>query len=234
MNNHVDEFIEEYKKLEEAVRRVYHVDEQTSVVSVLKQQRKFANLKSDIQSCANLRNFYQHNSKMNNQFIAEVSMDAIEFVKYLTAQVNNREKCRDRCIMFKDIYWRSLNDSIKDTMKTMQNKLYTHIPILEDRKVVGIFDENSLFSFLAATNDDIFEFDDNLTFADMKEHIKLDGREMEEFKFFGINRYTDDAVEEFNKCLKRGMRLGLLLLTPSGKQTEDLQGIITPWDIIVH
>jgi predicted transcriptional regulator len=94
-----------------------------------------------------------------------------------------------------------LNDSVKETMRVMQEKLYTHIPILENNKVVGIFDENSLFSFLATNNEDIFEFDDKLTFGDMKEHIKLDNREMEEFKFFPINKYTDDAVEEFNKCL---------------------------------
>ena len=189
---------------------------------------------NDIQSLANLRNFYQHNSKLNNQFIADVSMDAIEFVKYLTAQVNNREKCKDRCVMFKDIYWKSLNDSVKDTMRVMQEKLYTHIPILENNKVVGVFDENSLFSFLAENDEDIFEFDDKLVFSDLKDYIKLDNREMEEFLFFPINKYTDDAIEEFDKRAKQGKRLGLVLLTASGKSTDDLQGIITPWDVIGH
>ena len=234
MNDHIDEFIEEYKKLEEAVRRVYKVDESTSVVTVLKQQKKFDAYKSNIQSCANLRNFYQHNSKINNKFIADVSVDAVEFVKNLTAQVNNRERCRDCCVMFKYIYWRSPSDSVKETMKVMQNKLYTHIPILENNKVVGVFDENSLFSFLAANNEEIFEFDDKLTFNDMKEFIKIYDREMEEFRFFGINRYLDEAVEEFEDCLKRGKRLGLMLFTASGKEHEDLQGLITPWDLIGH
>ena len=234
MNNNVEEFIEEYKKLEEAVRRVYHVEQSESAISVLKSQRKFDKYKSDIQSCANLRNFYQHNSKINNQYIIDVSMNAVEFIRFLTGLVNNREKCRDRCIKFKDIYWRAPNDSVKETMRVMQAKLYTHIPILENNKVVGIFDENSLFTFLATNGEDIFEFDDTLTFNDMKEYIKLYDREMEEFKFFGINKYLDEAIEEFEKCLNKGMRLGLMLFTASGKETDDLQGLITPWDLIGH
>lgn len=230
--NNIELFIEEYKKLEEAVRRVYHVGLDTSIVTVLKQQKKFDKYKTNIQSCADLRNFYQHNSKIKNQFIADVSVDAIDFLKLLTTLVNNRGKCKDRCVLFPRVYWRSLNDSVKETMSVMNKKLYTHIPILKDNKVIGVFDENSLFSFLASNNDGIFEFDEKLTFEDMKEFIKLDDREMEEFVFFGMTRYIDDAVKEFKRISEQGRRLGLLLLTATGKPTEDLQGIITPWDII--
>ncbi len=230
MSNSIEEYIEEYKKLEEAVRRVHGLKNNDSVVSVLK--KRFPHDSSIIQSCADLRNFYSHDGKMNNRFIADVSTDAVTYVRDLTVAVNNRQKCGERCIKFKDIFWKSLNDNVRDTMTIMQKKLYTHVPILDGRKVIGVFDENSLFSFLAAQEDGICIFDDKLSFADLKEHIKLDNREMEEFSFFPINKFTDEAAEEFNNAQQRGKRIGLMLLTASGKPTDDLQGIITPWDII--
>lgn len=230
MSNSIEQYIEEYKRLEEAVRRVHGLDNSESVVNVLK--KRFPQDRSIIQSCADLRNFYAHDAKLNNRFIAEISADAVDYIRGLTVAVNNRQKCKDRCIMYNKIYWRSLNDNVRETMKTMQEKLYTHIPILENKKVVGVFDENSLFTFLATQEDDLCIFDQKLTFADLKEHIKLEDREMEEFSFFPINRYTDEAAEVFNYAQQRGKRIGLMLLTASGKSTDDLQGIITPWDII--
>lgn len=230
MSNSIEQYIEEYKKLEEAVRRVHGVENHDSIVTVLK--KRFPNDSTVIQSCAELRNFYAHNAKLNKRFIADVSDEAIQYVERLTRNVNNRQKCGERCIKFKDIFWKSLNDNVRDTMTTMQKKLYTHVPILDGRKVIGVFDENSLFSFLAAQDDGICIFDDKLSFADLKEHIKLDNREMEEFSFFPINKFTDEAAEEFNNAQHRGKRIGLMLLTASGKPTDNLQGIITPWDII--
>ena len=230
MSNSIDQYIEEYKKLEEAVRRVHGVDNHDSIVTVLK--KRFPNDATVIQSCAELRNFYSHNAKLNKRFIADVSDEAIQYVERLTKSVNNRQKCGERCIKFKDIFWKSLDDNVRDTMTIMQKKLYTHVPILENGKVIGVFDENSLFSYLAAQEDGICIFDDKLSFSDLKDHIDLNNREMEEFCFFPINRFTDQAAEEFNNAQKRGKRIGLMLLTASGKSTDDLQGIITPWDII--
>lgn len=227
----VELFIEEYKKLEEAVRRVHGVGKNTSIVSVLKEDSRYSRFKDNIQSCADLRNFYQHDSKLNNRYLADVSDDAIRFVRQLTEYVNNRERCKNSCVNIKNVYWRTMNDSVKLTMQTMRDKLYTHVPILENGRVVGVFDENSLFSFISSSEDDIFEFDNNLSFNDLREYIQLDNREMEEFKFFGMNRYLDDAAEEFNKSIKQSKRLGLLLLTVNGKPSEELLGILTPWDL---
>ena len=230
--NNVELFIEEYKKLEEAVRRVYDVDKQTSIVSVLKLQKRFEKYKNDIQSCADLRNFYQHDSKIKNRYVSDVSDEAIEFIRSLTLIVNDRKKCKDRCIPFKNVYWRTLNDSVKDTMRVMNTKMYTHVPILDGGKVIGVFDENSLFSFISSDTDGIFEFDDSLRFSDLISFINLNDREMEEFKFLKITSWLDDAVSEFNKSFENGKRLGLLMLTASGKPNEELQGILTPWDVI--
>ena len=52
--NRAEEFIEEYKKLEESVRRVYRLAREQSVIGELKKQRGFEDMKAEIQSCADL------------------------------------------------------------------------------------------------------------------------------------------------------------------------------------
>ena len=59
----------------------------------------YENLKAEIQSCADLRNFLQHNARLGEDFAAEPTEAAIAFVKELTAMVNNRPRCRDICVI---------------------------------------------------------------------------------------------------------------------------------------
>lgn len=227
-----DEFIEAYKILEANVRFAYHLKDEESIVTALKKQMGFAKHIDKIQSCANLRNYYQHTAKVNNVFAAEPMDEAIQFLHVLSEMVRKRPKCKDVCIKLNEIYWRAPSDNVRDAMRVMKKNMYTCVPILVDGIVTGIFDENSLFSYISENLDDIFEVGENCTFQDIAEHLSLEGREMEEFEFVSMNRYVDDVTALFEKRFNCGKRLGLILLTNTGKSTEPLQGIITPWDII--
>lgn len=230
--SNVDLFIEEYKKLEEAVRRVYNLRYDQSVVHELKTQRKFQKYKDKIQSCADLRNFYQHDSKINNEFVVDVSDEAIEFVRMLTNQVNSRVICREICTPFQNIIWRTIDDAVKPIVKLMDEKSIANVPILQDGRVVGVFDRRSLFSYVACDDDDAVELGGKLTFRDLKEFISLDTRNMEDIAFCGIDQSVDDVIEMFEDKMHQGKRLGLVLLTLTGKQSEKLLGLLTPSDIL--
>lgn len=230
--SNVDIFIEEYKKLEESVRRVYNLRYDQSIVHELKVQRQFQKYKEKIQSCADLRNFYQHDSKINNEFVVDVSDEAISFLKMLTDLVNNRRTCRDICTPYQDIIWRTIDDTVKDTVKLMDEKSIANVPILQDGRVIGVFDRRSLFSYVANNDDDTVELDNKLTFKDLNAYISIDTRNMEDIVFCSINKSVDDVVEVFESKMNQGKRLGLVLLTLTGKQNEKLLGLLAPCDII--
>lgn len=112
----------------------------------------------------------------------------------------------------------------------MREHLYTHIPILENGTVIGVFDENSIFCYLA--DEEIVEISNELTFNDIKRYISLNGREMEDFLFFKPTQYVEELENKFEEYYKKGKRVGIAFLTQNGTATEKLQGIVTPWDII--
>lgn len=229
--NRVDEYIESYKKLEESVRRVYHLDRDQSVVAELKRQPRFDDIRSEIQSCADLRNYLQHNSRLGEAFAAEPSAEAIAFVQKLTDMVNNRPRSRDICVRKQDVIWRKPEDPVLPAMEIMRAEGHSCIPILRDGRVWGIFDERSLFSAIAGS---VAPGLNNLTFRDMAPFVDVNQREMRSYAFSSMNTGVDEIVNLFEQKLEDGKRIRMVLLTFSGKPTDRLQGIITPWDIIAN
>lgn len=225
-----DIFIDKYKQLEEVVRSTYHLRDSDSISFYLSGQVKYQRFKDDIKYCQDVRNLLNHKKKLNNSFAVEPNQQMIDFIDNLIERIKKRAKCNDIQIKIDDVFWKSVDGNVKDTMIAMRKNLYTHIPILDNGIVIGVFDENSIFNYLA--EEEIVAIDDGLKFEDIRKYLSLDGREMEDFLFFNANNYVEELENEIEKSFKRGKRIGIAFLTQNGKPNEELQGIITPWDII--
>ena len=132
----------------------------------------------------------------------------------------------------KDIFWRRLDDPVKPAMEQMRLLGHSSIPILQDGRVIGVFDERSLFQYISQCGGTVFP--GTLTFRSLQPYISVSERDMQLFAFASMNAYVDDVVALFEKRLENGKRVRLVLLTNSGKPTDRLRGILTPWDIIAH
>lgn len=223
-------FIEKYKQLEEVVRSTYNLRNSDSISFYLSNQNIYQRYRDEIRYCQEVRNLLSHKKKIGNEFAVEPSQQMLDFIDNLIKKIRKRTKCYEVQINESQVCWKSMNDLVKDTIKEMSDKLYTHIPILEDGKVIGVFDENSIFNYLS--KQEIIMIEENTTFNDIKEYIGLYDREMEEFIFFSSQSYLEELEKEFEKSYKRGKRIGIAFMTQNGKSHEKLQGIITPWDMI--
>ena len=223
-------YIEKYKELEAVVRKTYGLPEHDSISYFLKKQDKFNRYYDDISFCQEVRNFMQHKKKINNRFAIEPNDAMLSFIEHLINRVSSRPQCRDICIPFQNIVWRSLSDSVKATIKVMRQKVYTHIPIIENGVLVGVFDENSLFNYVA--ENEIVDVDEKLRFSDIKPYLSVQGREMEEFLFVKATMYVEDLEKEIQQYFSKNKRVGIAFLTANGRENEPIQGMITPWDII--
>ena len=224
-------FLDKYKQLEEVVRNTYHLRDADSISYYLSGQDQYKRFKDDIKYCQDVRNLLSHKKKLNNSFAVEPNVHMIQFIDNLVNKIKNRPKCVDVQIRFNDIYWQTTDGSVKNAMTIMREKLYTHVPIIDDNGiVVGVFDENSIFTYIA--DEGIVSIEDELKFIDIEHYISLENREMESFVFVKANSYVEDLESEFERSLNRHQRIGMAFVTVNGKPTEKLQGIITPWDII--
>ncbi|MBR3319995.1 CBS domain-containing protein [Candidatus Saccharibacteria bacterium] len=228
MAENIEHFIELYKELEAAVRITYKIDKKDSVAHYLTQQDKFSKYKEDILLCSDTRNLIQHGRTVNNDFIVQPTDQMIKFITSLISKVKNRQKCSDIMIKIGDVYRGSMQGSVSESIDIMKEKAYTHVPILENRKVIGVFDENSLFCFVSDGN----SVSDSLTFESIKKYLGLNNRECEGFLFAKKNEYVDEIEESMNAAFKKQKRIGMVFVTDTGDEDGKLLGILTPWDII--
>ncbi len=228
--NRTDLFLDKYKQLEEAVRSAYNLDDRDSISYCLSNQAKFRNHKEDIRYCQDVRNLLSHKKKINGNYAVEPSQAMIDFISALIRKVENRPRCCDILIRFKEVFWQPLNGNVKETIRVMRQRQFTQVPILKNGIVAGVFDENSVFNYMAHSEKNCVA--DDLTFNDIKEHISLENREMQQFVFFRNKGYVDELENEFEKAFRQGKRIGVAFITANGKADEKLLGIITPWDII--
>ena len=174
-------YIEKYKELEEVVRATYGLSSNDSISYYLTQQEKYKNDKDEIAYCQQIRNLIQHKKKISNVYPIEPTNETIKYISLLIDRVKNKKKCCDICVKYNEIYQQPLDGKVKNAMSVMRDKTFTCVPIIEGKKVIGVFDENALFEYIAA--EEIVEIDENLTFRDIESYLSIDKREMEEFLF---------------------------------------------------
>lgn len=225
-----ERFIEDYKKLEFVVRRVFHLSDCESISHVLTKYPRYDKYKNEISYCQKIRNCLQHNNKINGDFPVVPSNAMIDFIEDLIDRVSQRKRCHDLAIPFGKIYKQTMDGSVYETMRIMQQKMYTNVPILQDNIVVGVFDENSLFSCLSKQG--IAMIDSSTKFCDIEDFLSINNREMEEFLFVRPNLYVDELEEKIKVAFRKNKRVSMVFVTSTGKPNTELTGIITPWDII--
>lgn len=223
-------YIQKYKELEEVVREVYNLPRETSISYYLNHQEEFKRYRPEISYCQDVRNLLQHKKMISDTYPIEPTDEMIDFITTLTEKIRHTKKCSDICVRFDRLYYRSLDDSVKEAMRVMKSKKYNCVPVLDRKKLLGVFDENSLFEYLA--QEGIVEIADNLTFRDINDHLAITNREMEEFLFYPMHKNVEELEKEFEKSFHRGKRLAVVFLTRNGKESEDILGIITAWDIL--
>lgn len=111
----------------------------------------------------------------------------------------------------------------------MKESLYTHVPIYQNGKFYGTLSESTLLSWLV---DNIKEgkaqFYKRLIGDIKKEYLF---NENDKVDFISETKSIFEVQAMFEESIRRGQRLGALIITKSGKNDEKPIGIITAWDL---
>lgn len=228
--SNAEKYIELYKKLENVVRVTYNIKQEESISYYLTNNARFKQSRDEILYCQQVRNLLQHKEKIKKEYPIEPHDEMIIFIENLIHRIEQRQKCFDICIKRDRIYSQTLEGSVKETISEMQKNMYTHVPIIENDYMIGVFDENSVFKYIS--EEEIISIDPELKFNDIERFLNIDDREMEEFLFINKRLYVDELQELFDEAFKRGKRVGAAFITERGSKNEKILGLITPWDII--
>lgn len=129
----------------------------------------------------------------------------------------------------KNITSATVEDNVHNIMNLMNEKNYTHIPIYERNRLVGIFSENSIFNYLL--KEECIKITSKTMFKDILDYISIDNCN-ETIKFVSKKEKYNDVINDFINNYKSGEKLSCILITQNGIIGEQVEGLITSWDII--
>ncbi len=229
MNSKTELFLDKYKKLEATVSAQYNLSNSESAVSYLERRAEYRAIKMDLAYCREVRNLLTHNPKIGNRYAVEPSDEMLALLDQTIEHVKNPQKAKHIWVPRDQVSCRTMEDLVRPAMVEMNEHVYTHIPILKDDIVVGVFSENTLLSYLI--DDEIVSIDNDVKFSDIAKYLQLDQHRAESFRFIGKETLVSEIEDIFADADKKADRIGLIFVTNSGKKTEKLLGIISAWDV---
>lgn len=227
MNKLQEDFIEKYKELEELVKEEYALDDKSHPIHFLMNQDEFSFLKKEIDYCRQVRNFLQHENKINGSFAVTPSIEMVKLLDYVIEEVKYPLQAKDIMTKEEKVFYKSKKDIVIKSIIEMENK-YTHIPIVEDGKVTGVFSSSSLFGYMKDNKK--FSLEVDLTFEMLENYLLYN--KSERYLYISQNMRINRIKDLFDDYYKKAKRIGMMIVTESGKKEEKFLGIITPYDLL--
>ena len=234
-DTNASKFLAAFNELEAYMRHALNLDDHvphTKLVSEMAKKNKiFLKKKEDLISFNDLRNAIVHNPK-KKEFdpIAEPHDNIVKFYVELLNEVTKPPVAlKTIAVCAKDIYTISMDDIALNVIKDMNKYTYTHVPVIEEGNLIGVFSENTIFSYIASNEDVLVEKDAPV--REFSNFIPLDKHEREYFEFISKDALIIDIEEKFQKGLKDKKRLATIFITETGSKKEKLLGLVTAWDL---
>jgi len=230
----ISKFLSIYNEIDHYMRGFLnaqsYVDHGTLLRQMFERNKLFSNNYKDLKLFAELRNLLIHNPYPD---LANPLFTPHEFIVKKYEEIRNAllhpKKAIDIAIKTNFIYTTTLDANAIDVMEVMDENTYTHIPVMNQDEMIGVFSENSILAYLVAHKDAIILRDTKI--SEFKKFIGLDQHKSEYFEFVSRNTLLSDVETLFQKGLKERKRISVVYITEHGKQDERFLGMITAWDI---
>jgi len=178
-----------------------------------------------------VRNALQHPKHSSEGHAVQVSEAFLDEVQDLLRHLKKPPTASSVGVPLKKIKIASLTDRLGDLADEMKQGGFSHVPILDERDaVIGVFNEAAVFDHLWTETETIVGR--QMRISDILPHCCLDADHTETFRFVEPKSPIDDLVEMFLALESPTTRVGAAFVTASGKKTEPLQRLITPWDVM--
>ena len=182
---------------------------------------------------ADLRNSMVHNPFMDEADpIAEPHDFIVNKYKKIVDSVMNPPRALETiAVPESKIYKIYPKDSVMDIMRVMSRSGYSHVPIMRDGRVLGVFSTDTIFDYLA-DGLGTMPINETMLIRDLIDYTKLPNHANDYFKFLPATANLTEVEEEFSDSPVPGKRTAVIFLTDNGKPTGALLGMITPWDLL--
>ena len=224
-----------YNKIDEYLRNQLKVGKNVSHSHLIKEVSKsnslIRNNKDILIQFAQLRNAIVHNSNRDKAHpIAEPHPSIVNQYETILGNIMNPIKALSIAVKIDLIFSASMQDNALEVINVMNEKQFTHVPIINNGVIEGVFSENVIFSFLA--KNEIIMVEKNSTMNEFSDFLHVENHSGEYFEFISRETLLVDIENMANNQINGNKRLGAIFITHNASKKEKCLGMLTAWDLI--
>lgn len=186
------------------------------------------NYYSELDFYREFRNFLVHQATIDKPPVAEPNDFLIEEIKEITQSIENPKKVYE--LFLNEVIHFNMDDSLSEVLNVVNEREYSQFPVFNNDELVGLISENGITRFLAESVDE-----DIISIVDTKVKDVINQDEAKDsISIVNSNTLIHDVEEIFSKKLHEGNSIFAILVSSRGRKietSEDIIGIITPWDL---
>lgn len=184
----------------------------------------------ELDLCREIRNLLSHNADEEGEPLIEPAEAVLEALQKIIDHVSSPKLAVDYGTLRRDILWAHSNDLAIDVMHRMVKNGFSHVPILDRGRIVGVFSAGGLFSYLEKRGLD--ELGSGTRIAQLKEELGIEKHGAEKYMFMPEDATLYQVRAAFERRSERNSRLSAVFITHSGNSEEPLIAMLTPWDAL--
>lgn len=226
-----DRFLSAFNAIEDLLKKITRTNHHARFFQLIDYAKRnnavVKKYQDDLKEFAELRNAIVHERHFPNYVIAEPHDPVVEKIEFILNEISEPKTVIPT--FAKDVVVYDVHQTLADVLKAINRFSFTHFPIYDQGKFLGLLSQNGIAHWLGKNVD--------VNIASFSEILLGNVLAFEEnggnFQFIPKNMNVYEAKELFRHGGKNHPpKLNALLITEHGKPEEKMLGIITAWDII--
>lgn len=231
--NEVIEFLDLYNKLEQVLkgRGSYYNDRYESPVLRYQNSAEGKRYREEIETIRDVRNLLVHAPMMDGTNPVTPSPSLIAKLREIIKSIESSKTAIDLSTWAEHLITATLDSIVFDVMRTMESKGFSHVPVMNNDRMMGVFSKGTFFTY--AISKGCKSLSPDTTLAAMRDLLPVRNHSSEYYEFTAEDTSKEEIVQRFDVSYKRNRsRLAAIFVTRGGNPNQELLGMITPWDVL--
>ncbi len=200
----------------------------SSVVMMYIQDAESEPVRKKLDLCREVRNLLTHNADENGAPLVEPSQALLDSLYEIISYVEKPSSALNYATKAENIMRAHPNDRVLDVMRRMYKHGYSHIPVIDDDIIKGIFSKSSVFRYIIENG----RMNDDTRIREMGDSIIKTGQRDSRYIYLSPDATYIEARSKFENMSGRNNRLAAIFITSTGDEKGTLMGMLTPWDVM--
>ena len=226
-----DFFLDLYKQLEDELEDKYRNARRhfSSVVFEFAKDRESEPVRDKLDVCRQIRNLLAHTANLGGQPGAEPSWAVVEAMQEVLDFVRRPPLAIEFATRGDRVLRVGPDQKVLRVMEVMDKNGYSHVPVMQENRFVGVFSVGSVFRYVLRTGGQALTPD--TTIRDMRGYLAVE-EHIENYEFLPHDVTYITVKTRFEQVRAKNKRVSVIFITQDGRTDQPLLGMLTPWDVL--